>query len=234
MKLLAKKEISIDLARQKKIQIDEGIGLARKVDALREQLQTETGNLRRFREESLGAVQQEIDAVVRQKDTLKGELKDLLNRRTVLLIPLDAEWEKLTKAKRDFTEWELELHGYSENLSQRQAQVENEEKEISEEKLRIAGLKEQTLTVLEEADSMLVRARESSAEMRNKAQAVLSEAELKNKEASLRDKSIENREYWVEKEASRVADWEADLEKREKVLRDRAAMLDRNIKRFKK
>lgn len=234
MKLLAKREISIDLGRQKKIQIDEGINLARKVDALREQLQTETGNLRRFREEAITGVQKEIDSYVHQKDILKDAVKDLREKRLQLLIPLDVEWARLERRKEQFSKIELIQEQKDDDLAQRQAQVEKGEQEISEEKSRIASLKIRATESLTYANATLMQARSEADSIRNRAQATLSGAELKDKKSDLRERSLETQEYWVEKEKEAIEKAATDLTKREKVLADRTAMLERNIIRNKK
>lgn len=234
MKLLEKRAIAIDLGRQKKIEIDAGLELARKIDALREQLQTEQGNLRRFREESVAAIQKEIDAYVYQKDILKYELKDLAQKKAVLSIPLDAAWAELERNKRKFLQTELTLLQREDDLTQRQTQKENQEVEVAQEKQRIAEQKRRSVEILSETDSVLDSARAEAIEIQRNATAILSAAEQKNAKANTREESLETREYWIEKDLQRIADLSTDLEKREKVLADRTAMLERNIIRNSK
>lgn len=78
--LLPKSVINADLATQRKIQIDQGVALAQKVDAIRETLQEEEKNLELFRANTIAKVQQEIDAKIRECEAEEQRLHRIRER----------------------------------------------------------------------------------------------------------------------------------------------------------
>lgn len=76
-KLLKKEDIQQDYALERKLQIDEGMKLATKIDTLRKTLATEEERLRIFRESTLKAIQAEIDPLILKKQQLEQEVRAL-------------------------------------------------------------------------------------------------------------------------------------------------------------
>lgn len=72
-RLLPKRLINAEVATQKKEQIVQGIAIAKKVDSVREALQTEEKNLETFRAQTIKQVQSEIDTKTIELDMLKKE-----------------------------------------------------------------------------------------------------------------------------------------------------------------
>lgn len=70
-RLLDKRTVHAELATERKQEIDKGMELAKKIDALRATLLEEKERLERFRTETVKAVQAEIDALIRKRDLLK-------------------------------------------------------------------------------------------------------------------------------------------------------------------
>ena len=95
MRLLDKKAISSDFNVQRKMQIDEGTNIARKVDVLRETLVSLENQHKTF----IAGMRQDLinqtKALEEQKSAVQGEVKQLEQRRKELLKPLDDEWAKL-------------------------------------------------------------------------------------------------------------------------------------------
>jgi hypothetical protein len=80
MRLLKKDEIRKELAEERKSQIDEGLAIAKKVDAMRELLQIEQKNLDTFRYKTVALVQKEIDDILKKKDDASAELQELMEK----------------------------------------------------------------------------------------------------------------------------------------------------------
>lgn len=70
MRLLPKRRANAEVATQRKQQIEEGLILSQKVDALRQTLAEEQQKLELFRSETVKRVQAEIDAKIRERDEL--------------------------------------------------------------------------------------------------------------------------------------------------------------------
>lgn len=81
MNLLPKKEIDLLKSSEKKIEIDQGIRLARKIDLLRETAAQEEDNLRKFRDETLKVIKAEIDGLLRRKKIVEDEITLLENKK---------------------------------------------------------------------------------------------------------------------------------------------------------
>lgn len=218
-KLLDKKLVSAEVATQKKQQIDSGIALARKVDAVRQTLQEEQKSLEEFRIHTVAIAQAEVDSIIRQKDTLKDEVRVLEKRKELALIPLTVEWETVGKAKREVVKDRQKVEEMSFNLTEREGQIEREEAEIENEKQRTKDLNRRAAESLAEADLTLIHAREAAAEIRNKAQVVLTAVEAREREVALKETDLESREVAIEKEKLRQLGVEQDLANREKKLR---------------
>jgi acyl carrier protein phosphodiesterase len=76
-RLLDKKRIAASLADERRLEIDKGIKLAKKIDFLRETLAEEETKLERFRTETVKKVQIEIDMLIHERDRLKQEITRL-------------------------------------------------------------------------------------------------------------------------------------------------------------
>ena len=61
MKILNRQQINEEKSRLRKIEIDEGIKLAEKIDLLRETAAKEESKLKKFRDENLKIIQKEIN-----------------------------------------------------------------------------------------------------------------------------------------------------------------------------
>lgn len=234
MKLLARKEASVETQKQKKALIDEGFNLAGKVDALRETKVKEEGNLERFRSETLKVAQSEIDQAIRQRDYIRDEIKELEKERELLQIPLDSEWEKIKAAYLKYSDQVGNLESAKETVAQQIGENTMLAHELEVEKGKIQEMRRITEENLFHADDDLTRAREESAKMRNMAQAILSSVELRELVIRQREDEYQATVETTNKEKSRLELWETDLSNREKRLIDRYATLERTIKRIKK
>jgi uncharacterized phage infection (PIP) family protein YhgE len=89
-------------AQETKAQIDEGLAIARKIDAMRELKVTQETNIKQWRDVTVKAVQDEINEILSQRDTLRSEIAVATERRDELRKPLDFEWIKLNEEKSKF------------------------------------------------------------------------------------------------------------------------------------
>lgn len=77
MRLLDKKEITADSALERKRQIDEGLRLAKRIDALRQTELEEQAKLGKFRTETLKILKEEVDMLQAKKKALLKEIETL-------------------------------------------------------------------------------------------------------------------------------------------------------------
>lgn len=100
MKLLQKKD-DIDRAKaaERKMEIDDGMGLARQVDDLRRIKAEEEKNILEYRNGMMKVIRSEIDSLVEDRDNLLRWNTEARAERERLLEPLDDEWEKISLEK---------------------------------------------------------------------------------------------------------------------------------------
>lgn len=138
MKLLPPKELNTKIAEQKKSEIDAGLFLAKKVDALREAV----ADAQKEHDDQLESIRQESEIFTienaKEKGRILKEIEQLKEERRILRIPLDAEWSKVKKESEINSEFSL-------SLIEREFNVKNDEKFITERFSEIAK-KEEILT----------------------------------------------------------------------------------------
>ncbi len=76
-RLLPKNIVNATLAQERKVEIDKGLKLTKAIEALRETKIEEEQKLERFRVETIARVQIEIDAAIRERDSIKREIATL-------------------------------------------------------------------------------------------------------------------------------------------------------------
>jgi predicted transcriptional regulator len=79
--LLPKKvDVEKKLTFERKIAIDEGVKIAKRVNKVREELSEGEAELARFRQESMKAILEELDPLIREANLLKKKLLALQNK----------------------------------------------------------------------------------------------------------------------------------------------------------
>ena len=159
MKLLSKKVINDRVQTERKNAIDAGVFLAKKVDALREEVLT----LQKTRDDFITGSQQVINdslsSLQQKQDSLSKEITELEVKRKELLKPLDEEWAKLN------TEKVLVNKGLTDNFILK-GQLDDKEKELEKNKQEIASILTKTLYQDEESK----KARDESISLKDLAQ----------------------------------------------------------------
>lgn len=137
MKLLQKRTIDLAKANERKIEIDNGLALARRVDSLREARITEEENLKKYRETALKQVQYEIGQFIEERDNLKKQNDDARILRDERLKPLDEEWLKINLAKNQIDSEKKELIKKEETFKIKETKLEKENQRIYDIRVRL-------------------------------------------------------------------------------------------------
>lgn len=233
MKLQGKKAIQNQANIQKKQQIDEGIKIATRVDDLRRTLAQEEQNLSFFRDRSIEALRKDIEPLVKERDSLKIEIKDLLEQKKILIdLPVEATNREIAERKAKIALIEEEMTEKNRILSQKEDQIAEKWREVTAANDKVKALKaeitsiheqmlkdgKKTAEILEEAEQKLTQIREYCDGEKKK----LDEYERK---LELREVDLDNRER-------HVGEKEKDVANREIVLKDRYAVLQETITRL--
>ncbi len=232
MKVLPRK-VDIDKARaqERKLEIDAGLSLAKRVDALRETKLQEEKNLREWRENSIKAVQYEIDQYCEERENLRKQNDAARQLRDKLLEPLDHEWTHLNKAKTEFSKEKETIYLSRESLKQ-------EIKELADEWIKVSKALEKSNKNLHETEQAKLDIHSLKA-MAEKEYELAKEERIEQTKIIEREREnvrrlqleYENGLSVIQSEEKIVKEKEEDLIIREKLLADRQAMLERNIAR---
>jgi hypothetical protein len=233
MKLLKKSVVTQELINQKKIQIDEGIVLANKIDALRISL----SNLEHQHKDFIDNKQIELDKIFKSLEMeikeKRNELALLEEKRTQLLIPLNEEWLKISEEKEILTEQATSLNKViSYNLDLKEI-LEKGDKELEKlsnqmriEKTDIDEIKLKAQRNLFKSEKILKSSVESEEEINKR-------IETKTSEILSREATLASKERELEIAKSQLQKDRKEINNQRIRLEDREATLEREIKRQK-
>jgi len=234
MRLLTKREIDVKKSSERASEIGEGVKLARRVDNLREIQAEEEASLKRFREQTIANIHQEIVLETAKRDTLRGEVRDLEKRREDALKPLDAEWEKVHTIEKELSEKQTELVTRETTISEKEEEIKSVEKNLNDEEKRIAEMTARTSKSLKDAEEARVEAESYRVDSVHIKESALSfkkevEKELRERDAVMasRERDLGNKEEANERDRRAI-----EVEKIQ--LADQRATLERAFKRIKK
>lgn len=223
MKLLPKKQVSSETSKQKKALIDEGVGLATKVDALRSTLVLEEGKVNRFRSETISQVHKDIDTKIQERQLLETGNVFLREERIRLSAPIDLTeaWEEVKTGKLEISQWQETLTDKEVRMIAREADVVEAEKSLTKRTEAIGRkekLTERTLTAAQEKFDQASTTLEKAQEEGNK---LVSSAIHREKAVTERESNVTVKEAEVLQREKAAATHETDLANRELALKDR-------------
>lgn len=139
MRLIDKKEVLIQKSQEKKREIDEGVKLAKSIDALRETHAKEQVSLKKFRDESFQVMKLEMEQQIIRKTQLTLEIEKLESERMRLHAPIDLiqEWERVKKFKSETTQLKDELDTREHILISKEITVTAKDKEQADKEQEI-------------------------------------------------------------------------------------------------
>ncbi len=125
MKLLPKSELTQAYNLERKLEIDQGLALARKVDRMRQTAAEEELNLAKFRAGTGRVLLEEVNDLIRKRDALRDEIEAMRRKKELESNSLNEERYAL-KARRD------EIMLKEDFLSLKSLDLEQKEAEIGE------------------------------------------------------------------------------------------------------
>jgi len=227
MKLLSKKQVTQDVARQRKEKIDEGVAIAKKIDVLRDTLGKEEQGLKKFRTETVSQVTQEIHSKILERDSLLKEIEELHKRRLEELTPLDEDWNrlhiediKLDKRRTVLDNREILISESEQRNAERANELLIEKDRISEER-RLSSI------MLNESTDLRIESQTLLSQARDKAYELTQNAELRMKDVKIREGNLTAQETSLALRKKQLEDKEQDLIEKETWLKDREEELDK-------
>lgn len=232
MILPTKIDVSKAQANQRKIEIDNGVALARQIDSLRSTFAQERIAHETWKKSSIETLNRQLEGLQDGIDAKKREIVDLDEQRRKLLEPLNKEWENVNAEKENVRELRLELFLDQERHKENVNLLENSQNEIVKALKRAKQNEDKTekaLINVEELEESKQQAYRQSLEYTNNQklyhQSRQQDIENLAREYEVALKTIEIREQ-------EVKDKESELLERELLLKDRIAMHERNLTRI--
>lgn len=233
MRLLSKNEIVLKKGDERKLEIEEGAKLARKIDVLRETVAKEEANLTKFRDASLRNIRIELDKLAQDKAFLIEEVQSLKAQRHELLAPLDStlatEWERVNK-EREFCEKLITELGI--RLVQLEEDTERNKKTLELLEIEEARIQEKSKQAdkgvrIATRDKALAETRTQEAEQHYSKLCQMAEEEQKRVDSQ--SKLLQIREQDCELKAKSLESRELALKNKEKFINDKYETLQRTI-----
>jgi hypothetical protein len=234
LRLLPKSEIASLKAKEQSRQIEEGVKVAKRVDALRETYAKTEQELEAYRIATLGAIGDEIRVLGDKKEKLSGELHDMQQKYDSLMPDISIKRNELRQFEKSLKGWEQKLEKREESAALAEIDVAEAKKKtemllISQEDnerisrnllLDAENKKKEAQTTLDTAKKVRERAYIDHENM--DAVLKLREFTIKTKEQDISKKELElmNKERGLDKEKIKVADMRETLDRALKRIKE--------------
>ena len=233
MKILPRKIANEVIQDKKRQQIDEGLLIAKKVDALRGSMLELENQRAYFIEQNVNEINKATSQLYADKQELENEIKALEKERKKLQEPLDKEWENLSKVSETLKNETLILADKKEDFKNREINLKKQESDSEK--------RENTNILIQKEFERLL---DESNKEKQEADSILKEAEQivsnTDKDISKRIKEVLIKEERAEfdlkanKQITFLNELRGEeLNKREIQLKDREETLKRNLQRIK-
>lgn len=231
MKLLDPQSIRSNLNEQTRLDINNGIKLAKKVDSLKEKLLEEENKIELFKTETIKIVQKEIDNKIQEKDLLSREIIELKRKREELLKPLDEEWKQVNLEKQNILN-ELENIKRLKNQSDLSfKEIDNRLSKLKEEEERIENLKISIQNKIEDTNKHFEEAKVTLENAKQKSREIIEPLNQKEKQLNEKEESIRVYKQTLELREIEIQEQEKEIINEHKRLADQRGILERALAR---
>lgn len=231
IRLLDKRTVHASVSQQRKNDIDAGVELAGKIDVLRSTLSTEQNNLDTFRLQTVKEIQSEIAERITRRNSLDLQIKERTEKLTELRKPLDQAIEKVTEAEAEIEREKVGLASVRHDLEKRYKSLIKSEADIQLENNRIEDIKARAVGDALKSYELLSQTKISVAKMLSESQSTLTATIHRENESIVKEEELKRMDKRISDSIKANEKKEADLVKRERVLADRYATLERNLNR---
>ena len=208
MKLLLQKTISSNLQLQRKMQIEEGLALARRVDKLREELLSLEAQHRKFIEGTRQSLKDAIGNLELRKTSLEREVMDL-EEKLKTTKPVSAPLS--TKEKIKFANKLADLTTVEVELSEKAKALKDTEKEIEK-------LKKDAQDKLEEANDNLLKAKDAKIRAERLLAQNINEQNRQKEEVKTQNTQLHKRKENLDARANAIELFDRKIKEREKII----------------
>ncbi len=236
MRLLAKSEVAKAKSIDRQREIDEGLKLANRVDALRHTAAEEEAALNKFRINTIAKINEEIVTKAKEREELEVGNVFLREERIRLKGPIDLvqEWEMVRKDKAENEETSDYLLRKEIDLTEKENIVRDAQAGFSKREAKIKEKEEWAEKVVKEASVLHNEARIASSEAQNTLTKTNEEIEercvaltQKEDEVAIKEADLLSREAQVKLD-------KAEIINEKKYIADRRKMLERGFAELRK
>lgn len=221
MRLLDKKSIAKDTADQRKLEIDEAVKLAKKIDYLREESAKEEKRFGLYREANLKTIKAEMQPLLEKKGELIDQITSLERQRNELMLPLDEAWEAVRLAEIDIEERNEDLFTREEYIIQQLEALATKKADLELEESRIQDMEEIANQKITHASHDSFTALDLLNKARKEADKILKEAESRNSEVIKREIVCASDERDIINKKKLLDKRERDLNLQERAITDK-------------
>lgn len=233
MRLPSKIEVNNAVATQRKREIDEGLSLARKVDALRQTLASLQQQHEQFIAGMEGELKKRTDFLISEVANLERDVADLEERKKQLQIPLDDEWVKVNQRVKEIENSALKLKTLEEKLNQRELVQDERDRKSKEVLVRVKARDRASIQAYEQAENTKNEADKIKTEISAKREIKEVEYAEKDKEYAIKEQSLVSYKFTLEKREEQVEMREQEVKEEKIRLADQRATLERAMARIK-
>lgn len=228
MRLLDKQEIQTRKSAERKLEVDEGMKLAKTVDKLRQAKSDEELNLRKFRDKSMEIIKDEIKFLTDERDMLSGLVVRLREEKMLSESPIDLteKWNKVNELESKLGKIQEDISLRELSVIQREASTRALEKELFEKEEFLKENKNLTEKYLVESknsydESEKIKLRAKEIEEIALKQARNEENRLRNKESELivRERDLENEKNSIEQQKLDINNEKLHIASQQETLR---------------
>jgi ATP:corrinoid adenosyltransferase len=234
IKLLSKQEINQRKAIERKVEIDEGAKLARRIDSLREIVANEEASLASFRSKTIASINADIQKVTTERDNLLQEVTILRSELERGDLDLKIREQRLAEAQTELVEKEKTLQLQTEALKKLTKSVREEEKKTKTYNQRFQYVFNVLAEMNKSIETNYLQSEEIVKQIQSKLDKVNTLIEETTKELRDKDIDIASRERDITIKEERIKRTTKELREKEIQLRDREFTLEREFKRLKK
>lgn len=231
MKLLSKRQINTDIARERKNQIDEGITLATKIDTLRRTLADLESQHKKFIDGMQGELELRTKDLLDNIAYLQREILELKEERKKLQIPLDSEWVKVTNKLSDIEKREIQIKKGLVVLAEKNKKADERYKKSKSTDQRINVRERELNKVYESQEKTLADIEFRNQQGIEEKERLDKYIEEKNKELLSREAEIAVKEREVGIARDHLERDRRELINRTALIQDREQTLERELKR---
>lgn len=233
VKLLPKSELATLKAKERAIEVREGVKLATKVDGLRE-LQAKTEKeFELYKTSTLSAITEEITKINEEKEKISGELRTLKEEYDLLLPEIPIKRKELAEFEKTLMKWEHKLEKREEKAGL--SEIDVAEALDAAESTRIMNEDNERITrnLLIQTNKAKIEAEQTLATARKIQEQAIKERQDSEATLNLRELSIKTKEQELSRTESILMNDQRELINEKRKVDDMRQTLQRSIERIK-